>query len=65
MHPGADRDVGVGWRSPMDGRVSVEGNVADAQPGGDGVEWSVVSQRTKVLASGVIDDGGAQSIPPR
>jgi hypothetical protein len=63
MHPGADCDVGVGWRSPMDGRVKLEGNVADAQPGGDGVEWSVLSGR-RVLAQGVIDDRGAQSVPP-
>lgn len=67
MHPGADRDVGVGWRSPMDGRVSVGGNVAHAQPGGgDGVEWRVVSESRdgrQVLAQGVIDRGGKQSIP--
>jgi len=45
MHPGADHDVGVGWRRPMDGRVSVAGNVAHAQPAdGDGIEWSVVSE---------------------
>jgi hypothetical protein len=62
MHPGADRDVGVGWRSPMEGRVRVEGSVADAQPGGDGIEWSAVNQG-KVLASGVIAQGGASSIP--
>lgn len=63
MHPGEDRDVGVGWRSPMDGRVRVQGSVADAQPGGDGIEWSVLNQG-KVLASGVIDQGGVQSISP-
>ncbi|MCX6908194.1 MAG: hypothetical protein NTY01_09140 [Verrucomicrobia bacterium] len=66
MHPGAEQDVGVGWRSPLDGRVSVEGHVADAQPGGDGVEWSLVKQGgagQNVLAQGVIDDRGAQSVP--
>jgi hypothetical protein len=67
MHPGADRDVGVGWRSPMDGRVRVRGDVAHAQPGGgDGIEWRVVSEARdgrQVLARGVIDRGGKQSIP--
>lgn len=63
VHPGADCDVGVGWRSPMDGRVKLEGNVADAQPGGDGVEWSLV-ERGKVLANGVIEQSGSQSISP-
>jgi hypothetical protein len=66
MHPGADRDVGVGWRSPIDGRVRVEGSVADAQPGGDGVGWSIVKQGSPgrdMIAQGVIDDRGAQSVP--
>lgn len=67
MHPGADHDVGVGWRSPMDGRVSVAGHVAHAQPAdGDGIEWSVVSEGRggrNVLAKGAIDRGGKQSIP--
>ena len=68
MHPGADRDVGVGWCSPMDGRVRLEGHLAHAQPGGgDGVAWSVVSETPagrNVLARGVIDRGGKQSLPP-
>jgi len=68
MHPGADRDVAVGWRSPIDGRVSVKGKVADGQPGGgDGVEWSVVHEGQagqKALLQGAIDRGGSQSIPP-
>ena len=63
VHPGADRDVAVGWLSPMEGRVSLTGNVAHAQPGGgDGIEWSVVYQGLAgriMLAQGVIDRGGA------
>ena len=69
MHPGADCDVAVGWRSPIDGRVGLRAKVAHAQPGGgDGIEWSVVlvgSAGRKVLAQGTIDRGGAQSIPPK
>ena len=68
MHPGADRDVGVGWRSPMDGCVRLEGHLAHVQPGGgDGVTWSVVSETSagrNVLAQGVIDRGGKQALPP-
>ena len=67
MHPGPDCNVGVGWRSPLDGRVRLEGNLAHAQPGGgDGVEWSIVSATAtgrNVLAQGVIDRGGQQSFP--
>ena len=65
MHPGPDCNVGVGWRSPLDGRVRLEGNLAHAQPGGgDGVEWSIVSETAtgrNVLAQGVLDRGGKQS----
>ena len=66
-HPGHDSDVSVGWRSPLDGRVRVTGNVAHAQPVvSDGVEWSVVSESAagqSVLIQGVIDRGGRQTIP--
>jgi hypothetical protein len=69
MHPGADCDVAIGWRSPIEGRVSLRAKVAHAQPGGgDGIEWSVVlagSAGRKSLARGTIDRGGAQSIPPK
>lgn len=62
MHPGADRDVGVSWRSPMDGRVKVDGNIADAQPGGDGIEWSLLNGQRGVLKKGTVESGGAQSV---
>ena len=67
MHPGPDRDVAVGWRSPIKGRVSVRGKVAmgDSQ-GGNGVEWSIVQENNagrKVLARGAINTGGSQAIP--
>ena len=67
-HPGADRDVAVGWRSPLAGKVGVKAKVADAHArGGNGVEWSIVHDAKpgrKVLARGAIGQGGSQAIPP-
>ena len=68
MHPGPDRDVAVGWRSPLKGRVSVKGKVAagDAR-GGNGTEWAVVHESKAgraVLARGAINPGQAQALPP-
>ncbi len=68
LHPGADGDVAVGWRSPADSRVSVRAQITDAHSsGGDGVEWSIVHEGQagcKVLLRGAIDRGGTQLIPP-
>ena len=67
VHPGPDRDVAVGWRSPLAGQVSVKAKVTHAHPGGgNGVEWSILHDaqagRT-VLARGAIDTGGETRIP--
>jgi hypothetical protein len=67
LHPAPDRDVAVGWRSPIRGRVSVKGKVAmgDSQ-GGNGVAWSVVREsqtKSQTLARGAVQTGGAQVIP--
>jgi hypothetical protein len=67
MHPLPDRDVAVGWRSPIRGRVSIKASVAmgDAQ-GGNGIEWAIVCDikaHRSVLAHGDIGPGGSQSIP--
>ena len=67
MHPQPDRDVAVGWRSPIQGRVSIRARVAmgDAH-GGNGIEWSVVADaksHRSVLAQGEIGPGGSQTIP--
>jgi hypothetical protein len=67
MHPLPDRDVAVGWRSPLRGRVSIRAGVAmgDAH-GGNGIEWTVVRDtqtRRSVLAHGEIGAGGSQTIP--
>ena len=67
LHPSPDRDVAVGWRSPLRGRVSIKANVAmgDAH-GGNGIEWALVrdtSTRREVLTRGDIGPGGSQKIP--
>ena len=67
MHPGPDRDVAVGWRSPIQGRVRVKGRVAMGDStGGNGVEWSVVRENKEgrqVLVGGAVDTGSSQAIP--
>lgn len=66
MHPGPDRNVAVGWRSPTKGQVKVKAGVAHAQSGGNGIEWWVVhetnSDRSDLLR-GSTDGTGSQSIP--
>jgi len=68
VHPGPDRDVAVGWRSPLAGKVGVKAKVADGHPGGgNGVEWSIVHDAKggrNVLVGGAIEQGGSQTIPP-
>ena len=68
VHPGPDRDVAVGWRSPLTGKVGVKAKVADGHPrGGNGVGWSIVHDAKagrKVLAGGAIEQGGSQTMPP-
>ena len=69
LHPSPTLDVAVGWRNPSAGRVSIRAKVTDAHPsGGNGVEWSIVlrdaKSRRKVLAGGMVDRAGSQTIPP-
>ena len=41
-HPGPSGGVSITWRSPMDGRVAIEGRVRDIDPtGGDGIAWEI------------------------
>ncbi len=67
VHPGAERDVAIGWRSPIAGPVRVQAKIVHAHPsGGDGVTWAVAlvdRGRTRFLASGAIGRGGSQAIP--
>lgn len=39
MHPGPSGPVALTWLCPFDGAVTIQGRVADAHPGGDGVGW--------------------------
>jgi len=68
VHPGPERDVAVGWRSPLAAKVSVQAKVAHAHPsGGNGVEWSIVHHAKAgraLLSHGAIDRGGSAAIPP-
>ena len=41
VHPSPTAFVAVGWRSPIDGNVSVSAKIADAHSCGNGVEWWV------------------------
>jgi hypothetical protein len=66
MHPGSDRDVAVGWRSPIQGTVRIQASVAHAQIGGNGIEWWILRetpQEQKTLAHGTMDGKGSQKIP--
>ncbi len=68
MHPGPDRNVAVGWMSPIEGKVKVNASVAHAQSGGDGIDWSIV-QTTKTerrtLLHGSTNGTGTQVIPAK
>src|SRR5207237_5758447 len=40
VHPAPNGNVGLGWLSPITGKVTIKGRVKDAHPGGpDGVGW--------------------------
>jgi hypothetical protein len=67
LHPAPDRDVAVGWQSPIRGRVRVTGKLAmgDSQ-GGNGIEWWLIREgksKRQVLARGAVGTGEAQSLP--
>ncbi len=67
MHPVPDRDVAAGWRSPIQGRMTVKCRVAMGDSaGGNGIEWFVVHEGKagrQTLAHGLVDTGGSQTIP--
>ena len=66
-HPGAGLDIAIGWRSLFTGKVNLRAKLTHGhRGGGDGVTWTVVHQGKKartVLAQGVVDSDGSQSIP--
>ena len=60
VHPSPSEQAVVGWRSTVDGEVSVTGSVVDLSVGcGDGIVWTI-DRNAANLASGSISDGGAQ-----
>lgn len=67
VHPGTDRDIVIGWRSPITGRFDLRAAVSDAHPtGGDGVTWAIAHESpagVRTLASGAIDRAGRAVIP--
>ena len=46
-HPSPTQYVAVGWRSPIDGIVSVSARIADAHSCGNGVEWWVQHRNSR------------------
>jgi Protein of unknown function (DUF1592)/Protein of unknown function (DUF1588)/Protein of unknown function (DUF1585)/Protein of unknown function (DUF1595) len=68
MHPGPDRYVVVGWRSPMTGLARVEARAVHAHPEcGNGLTWALELRRDaerRRLRAGEIDRGQAARIAP-
>ena len=46
MHPGMDQAVAVVWKSPIHGRIQIDGSVSIQQEGSSGVFWSLVHETT-------------------
>lgn len=69
MHPSPTQESIAAWRSPLDGKVQIEGRVADADNKcGNGAAWRVelVSESgTATLADGVFDNGGEERFQPK
>jgi hypothetical protein len=64
MHPGSERDVAVGWCSPIAGMASVRASVAHGQGGGNGIEWWIAREtkaERKTLAHGATEGSGVQT----
>lgn len=61
MHPGASQSVGLGWRSPVEGRIRIAIQVSDGHPeGGNGIAWSVEQkhdQELQSVANGTVGNG--------
>jgi hypothetical protein len=66
MHPGAEENVAVGWRSPINGTVKIRASATHAQIGSNGIEWRVTRKNKSGrinLAQGATEGSGRQSIP--
>lgn len=64
MHPSPTLESVAAWRSPLDGKVTLSGLVADADAScGNGAAWRVEllsAIGTTTLAEGVFDNGGKE-----
>ncbi|MHB8974081.1 MAG: hypothetical protein ACYC3X_27895 [Pirellulaceae bacterium] len=66
MHPGADHDVAVGWRSPIQGLVTMRASVSHVQAGSNGIAWALVHEtktQRKNIVQGVTSGTGSLRIP--
>ena len=62
-HPDPDNVVLYGWKSPINGQVTISGEISDADRAcGNGVDWFVAHGSTDI-ASGAIGNGGMQAFP--
>ena len=60
VHPGRSKLVIIGWRSPMNGYINIQGTVMDKDSGGgDGVNW-YIDKGTQGLTMGAFDNGNGQ-----
>ena len=68
VHPRPDRWIAAGWRSPIEGRVTLTPRVQDAHPAcGNGVSWSLELRRgaqRRMLAEGTVDRAGTAAPEP-
>lgn len=64
FHPHSDRNVVIGWRSPIEGEVSVEGGLESIDHGTNGVTWNIDKNSSPAdpgpMASGEIENFGQQ-----
>lgn len=63
LHPSPTLSTIIRWKSPINGKVSISGGIADADPAcGDGVDW-FVDKGKYTLMSGTLPNGNSgQSI---
>jgi hypothetical protein len=66
VHPTPTGAVAVGWKSPISGKMRIEGRVSDGDGVcGNGIDWTTSQERAvgrRDLASGSIGNGGSQNL---
>ena len=62
VHPHISRDAVVGWHSPIDGAIRIDGSLQDLQVTcGDGISWSIYLNSLEIT-HGEIDNGGEKDL---